>query len=79
MDSADGEWIGLMKFSAKGSELLNKALDEIKAKGDLDTARLTDIWSHLMASGAKLDVVYISGHWLDVDDAFDLAEARDFL
>jgi len=29
--------------------------------------------------GHRPRVVYIAGHWLDVNDVVDLAKARDFL
>ena len=32
----------------------------------------------LIDAGAKPQVVYITGGWLDVNDAFDLARARNF-
>jgi hypothetical protein len=32
-----------------------------------------------VARGQRIDITYISGHWLDVNDAFDLANARNFL
>jgi hypothetical protein len=31
-----------------------------------------------VAKGETLAVLYISGHWLDVNDVFDLAKARNF-
>ncbi len=33
----------------------------------------------LIAAGERVGVVYVAGHWLDVNDAFDLARARNFL
>jgi hypothetical protein len=35
--------------------------------------------TRLLAAGHALPVVYALGNWLDVDDAFDLARARNFL
>ena len=32
-----------------------------------------------MAAGHKISVLYITGHWLDVNDEHDLQKARDFL
>lgn len=75
---ANGEWIGLAKFSAKGSELLRAELDNMKSDGSLGKASMNDLFNRLMDSGAKPQVVYITGNWLDVNDAFDLARARNF-
>ncbi|MGB0554796.1 MAG: phosphoenolpyruvate mutase [Alphaproteobacteria bacterium] len=75
---ANGEWIGLAKFSANGSELLRAELDNMKSDGSLAKASMTDLFNRLIDSGAKPQVVYITGNWLDVNDAFDLARARNF-
>jgi phosphoenolpyruvate phosphomutase len=77
-DDASGEWIGLAKFSAKGSELLRAELDKMKLDGSLAKASMNDLFNRLIGSGAKPQVVYITGNWLDVNDAFDLARARNF-
>lgn len=75
---ANGEWIGLAKFSANGSELLRAELDNMKSDASLAKASMTDLFNRLIDSGAKPQVVYITGNWLDVNDAFDLARARNF-
>ena len=75
---ANGEWIGLAKFSAKGSELLRAELDNMKLDGSLGKVSMNDLFNRLIDSGAKPQVVYITGNWLDVNDAFDLARARNF-
>ena len=43
------------------------------------TADLATLFSRLAAGGNAPRVHYVAGHWLDVNDAFDLARARDFL
>ena len=75
---ANGEWIGLAKFSAKGIELLRAELDNMKSDGSLANASMNDLFNRLIDSGVKPQVVYITGNWLDVNDAFDLARARNF-
>lgn len=77
-NDASGEWIGLAKFSAKGSELLRAELDSMKSDGSLAKASMNDLFNRLIDGGAKPQVVYITGNWLDVNDAFDLARARNF-
>ncbi len=76
---ADGVWIGLVKLSARGSELLRDEIAEMREEGSHSTASLPDVVNRLIAKGAKPRVVYIAGHWLDVNDVVDLAKARDFL
>ena len=42
-------------------------------------AGLPDLFNRLVARGLKPEVIYVSGNWLDVNDAFDLAWARNVL
>jgi len=77
-ESAHGEWIGLAKFSEKGSALLQAELERMEADGSIGSASMIDLINRLIDNGAKPQVVYITGGWLDVNDAFDLARARNF-
>jgi phosphoenolpyruvate phosphomutase len=75
---ADGEWIGLAKLSARGAALVAAELEAMRADGSLARASLLEMLSRLIATGHPIGVVYVLGGWLDVDDAFDLARARNF-
>ncbi len=75
----DGEWIGLARLSPRGSELVRGEIEAMRADGVLGEASLLDLFARLLAKGEVISVVYIAGNWLDVDDVFDLAEARNFL
>ncbi len=76
---ACGEWIGLARLSAHGAALMRSELAAMRADGTLATASLPDLFNRLVAKGHPPRIVYITGHWLDVNDAFDLARARNFL
>jgi len=78
-NAVDGEWVGLAKLSTKGSALVREELASMKADGSWKTAGLPDLFGRLVARGVRLDVTYVAGQWLDVNDAFDLANARNFL
>jgi len=78
-DDRTGEWIGIARLTEKGAELVRAELDAMKADGTLDTADLATLFARLAAGGNAPRVHYVAGHWLDVNDAFDLARARDFL
>ncbi len=84
-DSADdigepcGEFIGLIKLSARGTELVRRELDDMAADGSLNTADLPALLNRLITRGEQIEALYITGHWLDVDDAFDLAKARNLV
>jgi phosphoenolpyruvate phosphomutase len=76
---ADGEFIGLIKLSADGAAAVRAELEQMAADGSLDGGDLPEVLSRLIANGRTIDVVYITGHWLDVDDAFDLANLRNMI
>lgn len=83
-DAADagdttGEWIGIARLTAKGAELVRAELEAMRIDGTLQTADLATLFARLAANGNAPRVHYVAGHWLDVNDAFDLARARDFL
>jgi len=77
-EEVHGEWIGLVNLSARGSELLRAELEAMRADGSLPTASLLDVFARLVGAGHQIGVRYVLGSWLDVDDAFDLAKARNF-
>jgi phosphoenolpyruvate phosphomutase len=78
-DDCTGEWIGIARLSKKGAELVRKELKAMKSDGTLETADLATLFARLADAGNAPHVHYVAGHWLDVNDAFDLARARDFL
>ncbi len=78
-ETAHGEFIGLTRLSADGAALVRCVLDAMCEDGTLDRADLPDVLARLVAQGAAIDVLYINGHWLDVDDAFDLASLRNLV
>ena len=78
-DDAHGEFIGLTKLSEDGAALVRAALDAMGEDGTLDAADLPALFTRLIAQGVVIDALYITGHWLDVDDAFDLASLRNLV
>lgn len=73
----DGEWMGLAWLSEAGAKAARATLDAMEADGKLNEASMIDLFNRMIADGVKIGAVYFSGHWLDVDDAFDLARARN--
>jgi phosphoenolpyruvate phosphomutase len=74
----NGEWIGLVKASARGSKRLREAVKELSARPDFRKLRFDDLFRHLLANGTEIKVHFITGHWLDVDNLENLAEAQTF-
>jgi phosphoenolpyruvate phosphomutase len=77
-EDAHGEWVGLMKLSERGAALVRDEIAAMEKDGTLAKAGLPDLFNRLIAKGEKPAVVYVTGDWLDVNDAFDLARARNF-
>ena len=78
-DDRTGEWIGIARLSAAGARLVRAELEAMKDDGTLATADLATLFARLADAGNAPHVHYVAGHWLDVNDAFDLARAQDFL
>jgi phosphoenolpyruvate phosphomutase len=73
-----GEWIGLMKMTARGSAQVKVSLEELAGRGDFRKLRFDDLFKHLLERQQRVQVLYISGHWLDVDNLDDLSRAQGF-
>jgi phosphoenolpyruvate phosphomutase len=72
-----GEWIGLARFTPRGAALAQDEIARIAQEGRLAQADMPELLSRL-ASRHDVRVHYVAGHWLDVDDLADLADARNF-
>jgi phosphoenolpyruvate phosphomutase len=78
-DDVTGEWIGLAKLSAKGADLVKAEIAAMRADGSLENADMNTMFSRLVKAGADVRILYVTGHWLDVDNAADLENAQKFL
>ena len=76
-ERSTGEWIGLMRLSPRGAVLMRAELDAMRADGSAEQADMPALLSRLSARH-PVAVHYITGHWLDVDTAGDLDDARNF-
>lgn len=75
----DGEWIGIAKLSARGSDLVREEIGAMVADGSLPKASTLDLFQRLIDRGVSVGVIYVPGQWLDVDDAADITKAGRFL
>ncbi len=74
-----GEWIGVAKLSAAGSDLVRAEIEKMRGDGTLAKASTLQLLQRLIDNGVKVRVVYVPGQWLDVDDAADVTTAGRFL
>jgi phosphoenolpyruvate phosphomutase len=73
-----GEWMGLLRMSAAGVARLQGLFKELEADASFRTMRMAELLSLLVARGLKVEVAYVRGHWLDVDDMHDVVAASNF-
>ena len=76
-EEAQGEWMGLARLSAKGSQWLLEEMAAIEKEGLLEKADLPMLFTRI-AQKHPVGIEYFTGHWMDVDDLRDLADARNF-
>ena len=74
----DGEMIGLVKTSGNGTRILKEALAALDDKDALKRANLSDLTRQILALGHTVNVVPISGNWVDVNRVTDLSDASEY-
>ncbi|MBI2432671.1 MAG: phosphoenolpyruvate mutase [Candidatus Hydrogenedentes bacterium] len=74
----NGEWIGLCKTSAKGTAIVKAAIEEMQQREDFRALQLYDLFNHIVSQNHPVRVMFITGHWVDVDNLHDLARAQAF-
>ena len=74
----DGEWIGIMKLSPKGTQLMADYIERRKRSPQFHTLDLRDMINEFVEAGVKVKIQYISGHWVDVNHVSDLTLASEF-
>ncbi len=77
LSEIEGQYIGLMKFSAKGVQLLKKTFHDAKSEGSLsgkpiEKAYMTDLLQAMIDLNHRLDAVLVNGGWVEVDTVSDL-------
>jgi phosphoenolpyruvate phosphomutase len=73
-----GRWIGMLRACGEGRERLAAAVDALRARRNFDQLGMPDLVNALIDMGCSIKVVYIRGHWLDVNAAEDLIRGSDF-
>ncbi len=75
---ASGEWIGLVKTNKVGSQVLSATLEELSKTPDFNKMKLPDLMNKLLEKKVKINVMYIDGHWMDVDSYADVSRGQQF-
>ena len=61
-----------------GSETLSKTLVELSTKSDFNKMKLPDLMNALLEKKVKINVMFIDGHWMDVDTYADVTKGQTF-
>jgi phosphoenolpyruvate phosphomutase len=73
-----GRWIGMLRIQGEGINWLNTALVELRNQPNFQLMGIPDLCNHLIKNGNSIRVIYINGHWLDVNSLEDLERAVNF-
>lgn len=74
-----GLWTGLLKVTSKVQKPLREILNNLIQQEEIQrSGRIPTLINELIARGLKIYVIYITGHWLDVDEIEDIVKAGSF-
>lgn len=73
-----GRWVGMLRLRGEGKRWLSEALEALKKRPDFSRLCLQEVCNYLVEQGNTVKVLYINGHWLDVNSLGDLDRASDF-
>lgn len=76
--SPDGRWIGAMRVRGDGAQALQTAAHAMAQDPNADQFGMPDLINHMIDRGVTVQVLYINGHWLDINNIDDLQLAAEF-
>lgn len=73
-----GEWIGILKLSAKGLERVREFIQEHQDQPKFQNMDIRDMLNYFLEKGDSVNLQTISGHWVDVNNIEDFSLANKF-
>lgn len=73
-----GRWIGMLRARGAGCRWLREGLRDLRQRPDFHALGMPDLLNHLVDAGRPIKVLYIHGHWLDVNNVNDIERAMNF-
>ena len=73
-----GEWIGLLRSNDRGTSLILKILKRLKKHKDFMKMELSNLINELIKEDIEINVVYVDGNWLDIDNIDSISIASTF-
>ena len=76
--SSDGLWIGMMRVHGEGRKWIEEALDQLSEDDKFSTFDMKELLNKLVLNKRPIRVIYIHGHWINVNSLQDLERAVEF-
>ena len=73
----NAEWMGLMKVSKNKRKDLEIAVEDLLKRPN-KKANIPDLMNLLIEKNLKINIIFTSGHWIDIDSLDDLIKASYF-
>ena len=73
-----GQWIGVMRVRGEGQRWVHASVERLRQRENYDLLTMTDLLNDLIDQGHSVKVMYIHGHWLDVNQIEDIEPATEF-
>ena len=73
-----GRWIGMLRCRGRGARVLRETLEALSGQDDFDRLGMPELLNRLVADGQPVQVIYVNGRWLDLNNLHDLQRAGVF-
>ena len=77
-EKACGQWIGMIGIKKQGKEWVEEAVKQLSTEPDFQNYSLVDLLNRIISNGHQIRVIYIHGHWLNINSLNDLGKISDF-
>jgi phosphoenolpyruvate phosphomutase len=68
----------MLKAKDEGITYLKNAIEQLKSDKNFNQMSVPDLLNYMVEQGKNIKVLYIHGHWLDVNVLEDIDRATDF-
>ena len=73
-----GRWIGMLRVRGQGRQWIEEAIDKLKTHENYRQMSLADLLNQVIQQNHPVKVLYINGHWIDINALADIDRAGDF-
>ena len=68
----------MLRVCGRGKTILSRALADLREREDFNSLGIPDLLNYMISAGERVQVQYINGHWLDINNLEDLQRANEF-